>query len=69
MKVYIVLLHDVEAEWPHCEIGGVFRYHDDAVKYLKKRGYLNDRSSWNWYYPTDEDYAEADIEEHVLYGD
>lgn len=69
MKVYIVLLHDVEAEWPHCEIGGVFVYKQDAKEYLEKRGYLNDRSSWNWYYPTDEDYAEAHIEEHVLYGD
>ena len=65
-KVFVVVLHDVEADWPNCEVK-VFRYHDDAVKYLIKRGYLNDKSAWNWYCPDDHDFCEAHIEEHDIY--
>lgn len=62
MMIYIVVLHDYEADWPGYEIAGVYSVFEDAVVYLEKRGYLSKDPMYRcWYYPTDDDFVEAEI--------
>lgn len=71
MMIYIVVLHDYEAEWPGYEIAGVYSVFEDAVEYLEQRGYLSKDPMYRcWYCPADGDYVEAEIEaKKVIFRD